>query len=150
MDLPEDRFVPHAYAEQTIDLGEVVMNHIVVGSPDNPALLLIPGQTESWWGYERAIALLSRQQAELETMIELNGSADVDRVGRFILDGLDRHGRRYLARIRAELRRGPDEGPYGALGRFGPNGYGPAIADIIRSAETQRALAKRGAVRRAA
>ena len=99
---------------------------------------------------ERAIALLSRQQAELETMIELNGSADVDRVGRFILDGLDRHGRRYLARIRAELRRGPDEGPYGALGRFGPNGYGPAIADIIRSAETQRALAKRGAVRRAA
>ena len=99
---------------------------------------------------ERAIALLSRQQVELETMIELNRSADVDRVGRFILDGLDRHGRRYLARIRAELRRGPDEGPYGALGRFGPNGYGPAITDIIRSAETQRALAKRGAVRRAA
>jgi pimeloyl-ACP methyl ester carboxylesterase len=58
MDLPEDRFVPHAYEERTIDLGEVRMNHVVVGSPDRPALLLIPGQTESWWGFEKAIALL--------------------------------------------------------------------------------------------
>lgn len=58
MELPEDRFIPHAYEERSIDLGEVVMNHVVVGSPDKPALLLIPGQTESWWGFERAIALL--------------------------------------------------------------------------------------------
>ncbi|HRD45011.1 MAG TPA: alpha/beta fold hydrolase [Caulobacter sp.] len=52
-------FVDHAYEERTIDLGEVAMNHVVVGSPDRPALLLIPGQTESWWGYEQAIALLA-------------------------------------------------------------------------------------------
>ena len=51
-------FVQHAYEERSIDLGEVRMNHIVAGSPDRPALLLIPGQTESWWGFEKAIALL--------------------------------------------------------------------------------------------
>lgn len=53
-------FVPHAYPEQTVDLGEVKMNYVVSGSPSKPALLLIPGQTESWWGYERAIKLLER------------------------------------------------------------------------------------------
>ncbi|MGH6910898.1 MAG: alpha/beta fold hydrolase [Phenylobacterium sp.] len=51
-------FVPHAYEERQVDLGEVRMNHIVAGSSDRPALLLIPGQTESWWGFEKAIALL--------------------------------------------------------------------------------------------
>lgn len=56
-DLP-DVFVPHAYSEQAIDLGEVRMNHVVSGSPGRPALLLIPGQTESWWGFEKAIPLL--------------------------------------------------------------------------------------------
>lgn len=54
----QDVFTPHAYAEQDVDLGEVRMNHIVAGSPDSPALLLVPGQTESWWGYEKAIARL--------------------------------------------------------------------------------------------
>jgi pimeloyl-ACP methyl ester carboxylesterase len=34
------------------------MNYAVTGSPDKPALLLIPGQTESWWGYEAAMSLL--------------------------------------------------------------------------------------------
>lgn len=58
--MTEATFVDHAYPERTVDLGEVVMNHVVVGSPDKPALLLIPGQTESWWGYEQAIALLEK------------------------------------------------------------------------------------------
>ena len=53
-------FVPHAYAEKTVDLGEVVMNYAEAGSPANPALLLIPGQTESWWGYEAAMAILEK------------------------------------------------------------------------------------------
>jgi pimeloyl-ACP methyl ester carboxylesterase len=54
-----DRFVPHAFDEQRIDLGEVRMNYATAGSPGSPALLLIPGQTESWWGYEQAMPLLA-------------------------------------------------------------------------------------------
>ena len=53
-------FVPHAYEERSADLGEVQMNYAETGSPSNPALLLIPGQTESWWGYEKAMAILEK------------------------------------------------------------------------------------------
>jgi pimeloyl-ACP methyl ester carboxylesterase len=52
-------FVPHAFDEQRVDLGEVRMNYAAAGPPDRPALLLIPGQTESWWGYEQAMPLLA-------------------------------------------------------------------------------------------
>jgi pimeloyl-ACP methyl ester carboxylesterase len=52
-------FVPHDYPEHTVDLGEIRMNYAVAGEPENPALLLIPGQSESWWGYEQAMALLA-------------------------------------------------------------------------------------------
>lgn len=52
-------FVKHAYEERTVDLGEVTMNYVTAGSADKPALLLIPGQTESWWAYEKAIGLLA-------------------------------------------------------------------------------------------
>ena len=55
-----DVFVKHAYEEHSVNLGEVVMNYVVSGSATSPALLLIPGQTESWWGFEKAIALLSK------------------------------------------------------------------------------------------
>lgn len=48
---PTDTFVPHAYAEHAVDLGEVIMNFAVAGPADAPALLLVPVQTESWWGY---------------------------------------------------------------------------------------------------
>jgi pimeloyl-ACP methyl ester carboxylesterase len=51
-------FVPHAFEELSIDLGEISMNYAVAGSDQHPALLLIPGQTESWWGYESAMKLL--------------------------------------------------------------------------------------------
>ena len=54
-----DVFVPHGYAEQTVDLGEVRMNYATAGDPASPALLLIPGQSESWWGYEAAMPLLA-------------------------------------------------------------------------------------------
>lgn len=47
-DHPDEIYVPHSYPEQTIDLGEVVMNYSVVGDPALPALLLIRAQTESW------------------------------------------------------------------------------------------------------
>lgn len=54
-----DIFVPHSRHEQTIHLGEIRLNYTVSGSPDKPALLLIPAQTESWWGYEAAMTLLA-------------------------------------------------------------------------------------------
>jgi pimeloyl-ACP methyl ester carboxylesterase len=58
----EDRagtFVSHAYEENVADLGEIRMNYAVAGDPGLPALLLIPGQSESWWGYEAALPLLA-------------------------------------------------------------------------------------------
>ena len=58
---PRDLFVKHAYDEHTVNLGEVTMNYVVSGRATNPALLLIPGQTESWWGFEKAIALLDQE-----------------------------------------------------------------------------------------
>ena len=54
-----DIFVPHSIEERRVDLGEVRMNYARVGSSDKPALLLIPGQSESWWGYEAALPLLA-------------------------------------------------------------------------------------------
>ena len=54
-----DIFVPHAFEEHLVDVGEVRLNYTVAGEPELPALLLIPGQSESWWGYERAIPLLA-------------------------------------------------------------------------------------------
>src|SRR5271163_4584569 len=52
---PDETYVPHKYAEQLFDTGEVLLNYVTAGEPSRPALLLIPGQTESWWGYEAAI-----------------------------------------------------------------------------------------------
>jgi hypothetical protein len=54
-----DIFVPHAYEEQQVDLGEIRMNYATTGSSERPALLLIPSQTESWWGYEDEMVLLA-------------------------------------------------------------------------------------------
>lgn len=52
-------FTEHAFPEHLADLGEIRMNYAVAGESANPALLLIPGQTESWWGYEEAMRLLA-------------------------------------------------------------------------------------------
>ena len=55
----EHIFVDHAFEEHRVDLGEIRMNYATVGGADLPALLLIPGQSESWWGYEAALSLLA-------------------------------------------------------------------------------------------
>jgi pimeloyl-ACP methyl ester carboxylesterase len=52
-------FTPHAFAEQVVDLGDIRMNYATAGDADLPALLLVPGQSESWWGYEQALPLLA-------------------------------------------------------------------------------------------
>lgn len=54
-----DVFVPHAYPEKQADLGEITMNYAEAGEPGMPAVLLIPEQTGSWWGYEEAMGLLA-------------------------------------------------------------------------------------------
>ena len=54
-----DIFVPHKFPEQQVDLGEVTLHYAEAGSPDKPALLLIPEQSGSWWGYEDAMEILS-------------------------------------------------------------------------------------------
>ncbi|HMO54932.1 MAG TPA: alpha/beta hydrolase, partial [Tepidiformaceae bacterium] len=54
-----ETYIPHGFAEHLCDTGEAVLNYATAGSPENPPLLLIPGQTESWWGYEKAMPLLA-------------------------------------------------------------------------------------------
>ena len=59
---PDPRtFVEHGYDEKQVDLGEVVMNYAESGDAGQPGLLLIPGQSESWWGFEQAMGLLEER-----------------------------------------------------------------------------------------
>ena len=57
---PDETYVTHAFPEHLADLGEVQMNYASVGDASKPALLLVPGQTESWWGYESGAATARR------------------------------------------------------------------------------------------
>lgn len=96
MDNLDDVFVPHAYDEQAVDLGEVRLNHVVVGADQNPALLLIPGQTESWWGFERAIELLAPRFQVFA--IDLRGQGRSTRTpGRYSLNTLGNDLVRFIA-----------------------------------------------------
>lgn len=52
-------YIDHAYTEHQIDLGEVTLNYATTGNPDKPAVLLIPEQSGSWWGYGEAMGLLA-------------------------------------------------------------------------------------------
>lgn len=54
-----DIFIDHGLEEQIVDLGEIRMNYAVAGEATSPALLLVPSQSESWWGYEPAMKLLA-------------------------------------------------------------------------------------------
>jgi pimeloyl-ACP methyl ester carboxylesterase len=84
---PEDTYVPHAFPEQLADLGEVQMNYVNVGEPSNPALLLIPGQTESWWGYEQALPPLAEHLNAYA--VDLRGQGRSTRTpGRYTLDNM--------------------------------------------------------------
>ncbi len=55
---PDATYVAHDFDEQRFDTGEVELSYVTAGDASKPALLLIPGQTESWWGYEQALGLL--------------------------------------------------------------------------------------------
>jgi pimeloyl-ACP methyl ester carboxylesterase len=82
---PEVTYVDHAFEEQRFDTGEAEINFVRVGDADRPALLLIPGQTESWWGYEAALPLLAEHfQAHA---VDLRGQGRSTRTpGRYTLD----------------------------------------------------------------
>src|SRR6185503_14742249 len=84
---PDATYVAHAFDEQLVDTGEVELNYAVAGDASKPALLLIPGQTESWWGYEDAMpALAEHFQAYA---VDLRGQGRSTRTpGRYTLDNM--------------------------------------------------------------
>jgi pimeloyl-ACP methyl ester carboxylesterase len=84
---PDETYVPHGLAEQLFDTGEVKLNYATTGSPDLPALLLVPGQTESWWGYEPAMRLL--EESFQVFAVDLRGQGRSGRTpGRYTLDNM--------------------------------------------------------------
>jgi pimeloyl-ACP methyl ester carboxylesterase len=86
-DNPTATYVAHAFPEQIVDTGEVRMNYAVAGTRDKPALLLIPGQSESWWGYEAALPLLAEHFQAFA--VDLRGQGRSTRTpGRYTLDNM--------------------------------------------------------------
>jgi pimeloyl-ACP methyl ester carboxylesterase len=84
---PAETYVEHDFGEQLVDLGEVEINYATAGDPSNPALLLVPGQTESWWGYEQALPLLAEHFHAFA--VDLRGQGRSTRTpGRYTLDNM--------------------------------------------------------------
>ncbi len=82
---PEATYVDHGHEERRFDTGEVELNHVTVGDPSKPALLLVPGQTESWWGYADALPLLADHFQAFA--VDLRGQGRSSRApGRYTLD----------------------------------------------------------------
>jgi pimeloyl-ACP methyl ester carboxylesterase len=82
-----DIFIAHAFQEQLVDLGEIRMNYASVGEPGRPALLLVPAQTESWWGYEQAMPLLAEHFQVYA--VDLRGQGrSTQTPGRYTLDNM--------------------------------------------------------------
>jgi pimeloyl-ACP methyl ester carboxylesterase len=92
---PGETYVAHAIAEQLVDLGEIQMSYATVGDAASPALLLIPGQTESWWGYEAAMPLLAERFQVFA--VDLRGQGRSTRTpGRYTLDNMGNDLVRFL------------------------------------------------------
>jgi pimeloyl-ACP methyl ester carboxylesterase len=92
---PGETYVAHAIAEQLVDLGEIQMNYATVGDASSPALLLIPGQSESWWGYEAAMPLLAERFQVFA--VDLRGQGRSTRTpGRYTLDNMGNDLVRFL------------------------------------------------------
>lgn len=84
---PDITYVPHKYDEHLFDTGDAVINYATTGSPDKPAIVLIPGQTESWWGYEEAMGILSNHFQVFA--VDLRGQGRSSRTpGRYTLDNM--------------------------------------------------------------
>lgn len=82
---PDATYVAHDVPEQGVDLGEVEMGYATLGDPGAPALLLIPGQTESWWGYEAVLPPLAERFQVFA--VDVRGQGRSTRTpGRYTLD----------------------------------------------------------------
>lgn len=98
LEYPEQTFVKHDFPEHLADLGEIKMNYVVVGDASLPALLLIPGQTESWWGYERAFPLLAKHFQAYA--VDLRGQGRSSRTpGRYTLDNMGNDLVRFIEKV---------------------------------------------------
>ena len=97
-DYPDQTYVAHGYPEHTVDLGEAVLNYAVTGPETAPALLLIPSQTESWWGYEPAMRLLEDRFRVFA--VDLRGQGRSSRTpGRYTLDTMGNDLVRFLQMV---------------------------------------------------
>ena len=84
---PDLTYVAHEFAEQLVDLGEIEVNYAAAGDASKPALLCIPGQTESWWGYEAAMPRLAEHFQVFA--VDLRGQGRSTRTpGRYTLDNM--------------------------------------------------------------
>src|SRR5688572_13846692 len=84
---PDETYVAHGFEEQVVDLGEVEMSYATAGEPSSTPLLLVPGQTESWWGYEAAMQLLADHFQVFA--VDLRGQGRSTRTpGRYTLDNM--------------------------------------------------------------
>ena len=84
---PDITYIPHKYDEHLFDTGDAVINYAMTGSPDKPAIVLIPGQTESWWGYEEAMGMLSEHFQVFA--VDLRGQGRSSRTpGRYTFDNM--------------------------------------------------------------
>ena len=93
---PDTTYVPHALPERTFDTGEVVLNYAATGDDSQPALLLIPGQSESWWGYETVMPLLAEHFQVFA--VDLRGQGRSTRTpGRYTLDNFGNDLVRFIA-----------------------------------------------------
>ena len=65
----------------------MALNYATAGDASKPAVLMIPGQTESWWGYEAAMDLL-KDRFQLFA-VDLRGQGRSGRTpGRYTLDNM--------------------------------------------------------------
>jgi len=92
---PDVTYGDHAFPEQLVDLGEVQLNYATAGDGSRPALLLVPGQTESWWGYEAAMPRLAEHFEVFA--VDLRGQGRSTRTpGRYTLDNMGNDLVRFL------------------------------------------------------
>ena len=95
---PAQTYVAHSYDESQYDIGEITLNYAVAGSPDKPAILLLPAQAESWWGYEKAMDLL---KVDFQIYaVDLRGQGRTSRTpGRYTLDNFGNDVVRFITYV---------------------------------------------------
>lgn len=77
---------------------------------------------------QKLAAQLACHRATLHEVLALSD-------GSFAMRQLADRARSFLARIDA-AERNPLDGPFGSLGKWGPNGYGPTIDNLLSDARS--------------